>query len=196
MLSPKSTIERQESPLDAPVNKYLPLMQQRPCSRVSSRESKKNGLLQWVNRPVTNETNNRLKQQRNFKTSRSISDPEPPQIFLCPTQRQPSLENLSVITDVTFTGFDSASMLSIHSVESDALDCSRPHGAGHLVASPPFVPTRPPSATHHLHPRIHALPSRPPSSMNQYLPSIIPPKVDKQGRLRKWHSEKIKKRLG
>ena len=195
MLSRKSTTERQESPLDASVDKYLPSMQPRPCSRVSSRESKKNGLLQWVNRPATNETNDRLKRQRSFKTSRPVSDPEPPQIFLHPMQRQPSLENLSVITDVTFTGFDSASMLSIHSVESDVLDCSRPHGAGHLIASPPFVPAPPSSATHHLHPRTHVLPSRPPSSMNRHLPSIIPAKVDKQGRLRKWHSERIKKRL-
>ena len=195
VLSPKSTNEQKESPLDAPVDMYLPSMQQRPCSRVSSREHKKNGLLQWVNRPATNEANDRRKRHRSFKTSRLMSDPEPPQIFLYPTQRQPSLENLSVTSDVTFAGFDSPSMLSMHSVESDVLDCSRPHGAGHLIASPPFVPAPPPSTAHHLHPRTHALPSRPPSGVNKHLPSIIPSKVDKQSRLRKWHSERIKKRL-
>ena len=194
-LSPKSAIEKHELPSD---DTHLPSMHQRPATKASSRESKKNNLLQWVNRPATNEASDRLRRHRSFKTPRPES--EPPQIYLDPMQRQPSLENLSVATsnDGTFTGFDSPSMLSIHSVESDSLDCSRPHGAGHLAASPPFVPTPPPSVTHHLHVhyplyRTHTTPSRPPSSMNQQLPSITPPpNVGKQGRLRKWHSERIK----
>ena len=194
-LSPKSTIEKQEFPSD---DKHLPSMQQRPYTNASNRESKKSDLLQWVNRPTTNDASDRLKRHRSFKTSRPVPDPEPPQVFLHPMQRQPSLENLSVSTDGTFTGFDSPSMLSIHSMESDALECSRPHGAGHLTASPPFVPSTPSSETHHLFPhhalyQTQTLPSRPPSTMNRHLPSITPPKVDKQqSRLRKWHSERIK----
>ena len=198
-LSPKSAIEKQEVPSD---DAHLPSMQQRPSTKVSSRESKKNTLLQWVNRPATNDPSDSLKRHRSFKISRPVTNPEPPQDFLNPIQRQPSLENLSVATstsiDGTFTGFDSPSMLSIHSVESDALDCSRPHGAGHLTASPPFVPSTSSSAPHHLHVhypfyRTQTTPSRLPSSTNQQLPSITPPpKVEKQGRMRKWHSERIK----
>lgn len=193
MLSPKSTIEKQEYPMDSPVNVQLPSMHQRPCTKASSRENKKNGLLEWVSRPLTNASSDRIKRHRSFKTSRQTCDPDPHhlQVFHDHIQRQPSLENLSVTTDGTFMGIDSPSMLSIHSVESDALD-------GHLAASPPFVPSPLPSEYHHHHHhplyRTQTQPSRPPSSVNQHLPSITPSKVDKQGRIKKWHSERIKNR--
>lgn len=194
MLSPKSPTEKQEpSSLDSP---HLPSMYQRPCT-TSNRENKKNGLLQWVNRPATNAASDRLKWHRSFKTP---PEPEPCQVFQYPIEKQPSLENLSVTTDGTFTGLDNPSMLSIHSVESDALDWSRPHGAGHLVASPPFVPS-PVSSTfqhshnHHSIHRTQTIPSRPPSSsVDRQLPSITP-KANKPGRIKKWHSERIKGRF-
>ena len=193
LLSPKSPTDKQES-LDSTVNTQLPSMHQRPCTKACSRENKKNGLLEWVNRPVTNAASDRLKRHR--KTSMPLSDPEPHQEFHYPMQKQPSLENLSVTTDGTFVGFDSPSMLSIHSVESDALEWSRPHGAGHLAASPPFVPSPPSSTIHHLphHYRGQTVHSRPPSSsMDQHLPSIT--QKDRQGKIKKWHSERIKKRF-
>ena len=196
LLSPKSPTDKQDYPVDSPANTQLPSMHQRPCTKACSREDKKNGLLQWVNRPMTNAASDRLKRHRSFKTPMPAPDPEPHQAFHYPMQKQPSLENLSVSTDGTFAGFDSPSMLSIHSVESDALELSRPHGASHLTASPPFVPSPPSSAMHYLphHYRGQAMHSRPPSTnTNQHLPSIT--QKDRQGKIKKWHSERIKKRF-
>ena len=195
LLSPKSATEKLESSVGNPANTQLPSMHQRPCTKACNRENKKNGLLQWMNRPVTNAADDRLRRHRSFKTSVPAPDPEPHQAFHYPMQKQPSLENLSVTTDGTFAGFDSPSMLSIHSVESDGLEWSRPHGAGHLAASPPFVPSPPSSGLHHLphHYRGQAVHSRSPSSsMNQHLPCIT--QKDRQGKIKKWHSERIKKR--
>jgi len=203
VLSPKSSIEKKEIPYpDSPVNAPLPSMQQRPNTKACNRENKKNGLLEWVNnRPMTNDASNRLKRHRSFKSSMPVtSDPEPHQlqVFHCAMSRLPSSENLSVTTDTTLTSFDSPSMLSIHSVESDALDWSRPHGAGHLTASPPFVPSSQPATLQHFQPHHHhrtqpSLSRLPPSLADQHLPSITQ-KVDKQGRMKKWHSERIKRR--
>ena len=187
------------SVVNNPVNAQLPSMRQRPSTKACSRESKKSDLLQWVNRPVTNAASDRLKRHRSFKTTTFACDSEPHQAFHCPMQKQPSLENLSVTTDGTFIGVNSPSMLSMHSVDSDALELSRPHAAGHLTASPPFVSTPPSSAMHHLphsHPpyRRQTIDSRPPScSKDQHLPSIT--QNDRPGRLKKWHSERIKRHV-
>lgn len=203
MLSVNNKIYTEKQELTSPENPAhlpLPSMHTRPSTKACNRESKKNGLLEWVNRPMTNAASNRIKKHRSFKAIRPISDPESHVHLLHvfhTMERPPSLENLSVITDATFNVLDSPSMLSIHSVESDGLDLSRPHGAGHLAASPPFVPSASPSTLHYLPHHFHrtqTLPSRPPSTIaGQHLPSITP-KVDKQSRTKKWHSDRIRKR--
>ena len=199
LLSPKSPTDKEDSIVNNPVNTRLPSMHQRPSTKACTRENKKSDLLQWVNRPVTNAASDRLKRHRSFKTSTFACDPEPHQTFHCPMQKQPSLENLSVTTDGTFIGVDSPSMLSMHSVESDVLEWSRPHAAGHLTASPPVVPS--PSSSTLLH-VLHGHPShqrqtihsRPLSnSKDEHLPSIT--QKDRPGRLKKWHSERIKRHV-
>ena len=199
MLSPKSPTEKQTfqdlPPIANDGGKVpLPSMHHRTTATVYRKESRRDSLLQWVNKPSTTTAADRIKRNRSFRVA--VAEPTEQLYHTPPLDRQPSLENLSVMTESTNATFESPSMLSIHSVESDALDCSRQQH-NFLAASPPFIPSQPPPLTSvHRTRTVTVHGTRPTQSISdQLLPSINQraSSLSRNPKLKKWHSERIKK---
>ena len=200
MLSPKSPIEKQTLQDFPPIATNdgdkvpLPSMHHRTTATPFNKESRRDSLLQWVNKPSSNATD-RIKRNRSFRVA--TSDPAEQVYHTLSPERQPSLENLSMMTESTHVTLECPSMLSIHSVESDALDCSRQQH-NFLSASPPFIPSQPPplQSVHRIRTMtVHG--TRPMQSIvDQPLPSINQraSSLSRNPKLKKWHSERIKKK--
>jgi len=197
ILSPKSPVEKQTfqdfPPIATNDGDKMPLPSMHRCTTATAfgKESKRDSLLQWVNKPSST-TVDRIKRNRSFRVAMSGATE---QVYhTLPPERQPSLENLSVMTESTNATFESSSMLSIHSVESDVLDCSR-HQHHFLAASPPFIPSPMQSVHRTQTMTVHS--TRPSHSIaDQLLPSIDQraSSLSRNPKLKKWHSERIKRK--
>jgi len=198
MLSPKSPAEKQTFQDLPPITTAnddkvpLPTMHHRTTATAYSKD-RRDCLLQWVNKPSATVTD-RVKRNRSFRVA--MSDTIEHAYHTLPPERQPSVENLSMMTESTIATFESPSMLSIHSVESDALDCSRQQH-NFLAASPPFIPSQPPPLNSMYRTRtnntVHGtrlcISDQPLPSINQRTSSL-----PRNPKLKKWHSERIKRK--